>query len=91
MFHKFSVRLVYWFYILYSNINMFIIQYKKSKQSPKYTGLLLLDEWIEYSSDHGNVLSTSINVVQNNNFCLKNICLVIFRFLGPKYETGNII
>ena len=55
-----------------------LLQYKKSKEGPKCTGLFLLYKWIESLFDHGNVLSTSIAVAISNNFCLKNICLVIF-------------
>ena len=29
-----------------------MVQYKKSKEPPKCTGLFLLDKWIEYSFDH---------------------------------------
>ena len=47
------------------------VQYKKSKEGPKCTGLFLLYKWIEFLFDHGNVLSTSIAVAISNNFCLK--------------------
>ena len=47
-------------------LNVSDVQYKKSKEPPKCTGLFLLDKWMESLIDFGN------------NFGLKNICLVIF-------------
>ena len=49
------------------------VQYKKSKELPKCTGLYLLDKLIEYLSDNSNVLRTSITVAINYYFFLKNI------------------
>ena len=61
------------------------IQYKKSKEPPKCTGLFLLYKWIESLFDHGNVLSTSTLGISNN--CLKKFSLVIF-YQG--FEGQNI-
>ena len=66
------------FSVIFGYIKLDGVQYKKSKEPPKCTGLFLLYKWIESLFDHGNVLSTSITLVISNNFCLKNICLVIF-------------
>ena len=57
---------------------MIVIQYKKSKELPKCTGLFLLDKPIEYLSDYPNVLRTSITVAINYYFFLKNIYSVSF-------------
>ena len=49
------------------------VQYKKSKELPKCTGLFLLDKPIEYLSDYPNVLRISITIVIKYFFPLKNI------------------
>ena len=56
----------------------FFLQYEKSKELPKCTGLLLLDKPIEYLSDYPNVLRTSITVAINYYFFLKNIYSLSF-------------
>ena len=48
-----------------------MLQYKKSKELPKCTGLFLLDKPIEYVSDYPNVLRTSITVAINYYFSSK--------------------
>ena len=42
----------YKIFFFYVNNMLSKLQCKKSKEQTKYTGLYLLDKWIEYESDH---------------------------------------
>ena len=55
-------ELVYKLFVVDLGLSAEQIQYKKSKELPKCTGLFLLDKPIEYLSDYPNVLRTSITV-----------------------------
>ena len=62
------------------------VQYKKSKELPKCTGLLLLDKLIEYLSHNLNVLRTSITVAINYYFFSK----IFFGEFLPSFHEPKI-
>ena len=54
------------------------VQYKKSKEPPKCTGLFILNKWTESLFDLWNVLSTSITTPHNYIFLPQKYFLVSF-------------
>ena len=67
--------------------NLLEVQYMKSKEPPKCTGLYLLDKWIEYLSDHWNPLLCHETIIVS----WKYIFVSFYKdFVDPKYETWDL-